>query len=110
MIGFVVGKMFWLFFVFIVFCFVILCDFLGEICIVDKFNFLRCLCCLRCFILFFGDNVCGIDGIFYKSVCELNKIVCILGVRDIKIYSFGNCCLSELCKMYWDNWFLNVKY
>ncbi|XP_068710293.1 uncharacterized protein [Montipora foliosa] len=74
-----------------VLCSATLCDFPGEICIVDKFNSPRCSCRSRCPVPLSGDNVCGTDGIPYKSACELNKTACILGVRDIKIHSFGNC-------------------
>lgn len=41
------------------------------------------------------ELVCGMDGILYKSYCELNRIVCILGVKDIIIYYYGSCKLSR---------------
>jgi len=70
------------------------CEFPGEICILDKFNSPRCTCRPRCPAPLPGEDVCGTDGIPYKSACELNRTACILGARDITIHSYGNCRLN----------------
>lgn len=61
----------------------------GEVCVVDGHT-ARCLCPPRC-LDHRVQQVCGTDGITYKSNCELMRTACMIGDKTLEKKQNGRC-------------------
>lgn len=61
----------------------------GEVCVVDG-DRARCLCPPRC-LDHRVQQVCGTDGITYKSNCELMRTACMIGDKTLAKKQNGRC-------------------
>lgn len=73
-----------------------ICSF-GSTCLINQFtNHVKCECDIGCDINEMSSNVCGSDGITYKSICHLKQTKCLLQ-KSIKIVNHDSCGKLFIC-------------